>query len=129
MNDNSDLEFVFVAREDDVPAGKNRCFEVEGRGVLLCSFHSGMKAVENICSHEKISLEGGRLRGAGKIVCPHHGSNFDVDDDGKAMGAPAVLPITVFPVKVEDGNVYVQLVAPKKGPDNPWAIPGVKTIS
>ena len=85
-----------------------------------------MKAVENICSHEKISLEGGRLRGASKIVCPHHGSNFDIAADGKALGAPAVLPITVFPVKVDDGNVYVQLVEAKKGPDNPWAIPGVK---
>ena len=128
MSEQTELEFVYVAREDEVPAGKNRCFEVEGRGVLLCSFPSGIKAVENICSHEKIGLEGGRLRGASKIVCPHHGSNFDIDDDGKALGAPAVLPITVFPVKVEDGNVFVQLVEAKKPPANPWSIPGMKKI-
>ena len=126
MRENSDLEFVFVARVEDVPAGKNRCFEVEGRGVLLCAFQSGMKAVENLCSHEKKGVEGGRLRGASKLVCPHHGSNFDLDDDGKSLGAPAVLPLTVFPVKVEDGNVYVQLVDAKKPPANPRAIPGVK---
>jgi len=127
MSDNSELEFVFVARVDDVPAGKNRCFEVEGRGVLLCAFQDGMKALENMCSHEKKVMEGGRLRGASKIVCPHHGSNFDLNQDGKSLGAPAVLPVTVFPVKVEDGNVYVQLVEAKKPPANPWAIPGVNT--
>ena len=126
MSETSDLEFVFVARVEDIPAGKNRCFDVEDRGVLLCAFKSGMKVVENLCSHEKKSIEGGRLRGASKLVCPHHGSNFDLDQDGKPLGAPAVLPLTVFPVKVEDGNVYVQLVEAKKPPANPFAIPGVK---
>jgi polyribonucleotide nucleotidyltransferase len=64
----------------------------------------------------------------GKVIreiCETTGAKIDIDDDGKALGAPAVLPITVFPVKVEDGNVYVQLVEAKKPPANPFAIPGV----
>ena len=125
MNENSAEEFVFVARVEDIPAGKNICFEVNGRGVLVCNFHGTIRALENVCSHEKKPMEGGRLRGSSRIVCPHHGSNFDLADDGKAMGAPAVLPLTVFPVKVEDDQVFVQLVEAKKPPKDPFSFPRV----
>ena len=126
MADSEAQDFIKVAREEDIPAGKSVCYEVEGRGVLVCNFHGTFRALENMCSHEKKPMEGGRLRGSSRIVCPHHGSNFDLAEDGKAMGAPAVLPLTVFPVKVEDGDIYIQLVEAKKGPANPFAMPGVK---
>ena len=120
----SDLPFVFVAKAEDVPSAGMKCFEVEGRGVLVMNTGDGAyKAVENACSHEKKPLEGGRVRGGKKIVCPHHGANFDLDT-GKALSPPAVLPITVFPTKVEDGSIFVQLVEAVKPPANPFAVPG-----
>jgi len=121
----NDVPFRFVAKTTDVEAGKTRCFEVEDRKVLLIHMpHGGFKAIENQCSHEKKSMEGARIR-AGKIVCPHHGANFDLET-GKAMSAPAVLPITVYPTRVEGDDVFVQLVEPPKKPKNPFAIPGVQ---
>jgi nitrite reductase/ring-hydroxylating ferredoxin subunit len=120
----NDIPFKFVAKTSDVDPGKNRCFKVEDRNVLLIHLPNGtFRAVENQCSHEKKPLEGGRVR-AGKIVCPHHGANFDLET-GKAVSAPAVLPIHVYPVKVEGDDVMVQLVDPPKKPKNPFAIPGV----
>jgi 3-phenylpropionate/trans-cinnamate dioxygenase ferredoxin subunit len=119
----ADIPFRFVAKTTDVEPGKSKCYPLEGRNVLVIHMpHGGFKAIENQCSHEKKSMEGARIR-AGKIVCPHHGANFDLET-GKAMGAPAVLPITVYPVKVEGEDVLVQLIEPKKKPGNPFAIPG-----
>jgi 3-phenylpropionate/trans-cinnamate dioxygenase ferredoxin subunit len=119
----SDIPFTYVARTGDVEPGRSRCFEVQDRKVLLIHLANGtFRAIENQCSHEKKGMETGRIR-AGKIVCPHHGANFDLDT-GKALSAPAVLPITVYPVKVEGDEVFVQLVEPKKKPGNPFAIPG-----
>ncbi|MDX1580452.1 MAG: non-heme iron oxygenase ferredoxin subunit [Alphaproteobacteria bacterium] len=123
----SELEFIAVAGVDDVPVGKNKCFEVEGKPVLLCHVQQGeYRAVENVCSHEKKPLEGGRMRGGKKIVCPVHGAMFDLES-GKALGAPAVKPIHVYPCKVEDGTVYIQLTEPEKPKigSSPFGVPGV----
>jgi 3-phenylpropionate/trans-cinnamate dioxygenase ferredoxin subunit len=121
----SEPEYQFLAKTGDVPEGGMKCFEIDGRNVLLIHAAGGVfRAIENRCSHEKKSLEGGRVRGGGKkIVCPHHGANFDLET-GKALTPPAVLPLTVYPVMVDDDDVMVKLIEEKKGPANPFAIPG-----
>lgn len=120
----SDAPFTRAAAVADVPEGTTRCLEVDGRPVMLIHAAGGtFRAIENLCSHEKKSFEGARIRGGKKIVCPHHGANFDLET-GKALNPPAVLPITIFPVKVEDGDIYIQLVEGVKRPANPFAVPG-----
>ena len=120
----SDADFTKVASLADVPEGQTLCLSVEGRVVMLIHAAGGtVRAIENQCSHEKKSFEGARIRGGKKIVCPHHGANFDLET-GKALNPPAVLPITIFPVKVEGDDIYVQLIEAVKRPANPFAIPG-----
>ena len=47
----------------------------------------------------------GRLgAGRGVVICPRHGSQFDIRT-GKALTLPAYLPVETFPVRVEDGVV------------------------
>ena len=122
----SEPEFKLLASASDVEEGKTRCFELDGRQVLVIHAAGGIfRAIENQCSHEKKSFDGARVRGGKKIVCPHHGSNFDLET-GKSLSPPAVLPITVFPLKVEDDQIWVKLVEPPKRPANPFAIPGVQ---
>lgn len=115
-------EYLYLAPLGDVAEGKMKCYELEGRNVLLCNTAKGLQAVENQCSHEKTPLDDGRLRMSGKVVCPIHGASFDLDT-GKALGPPAVLPIAVFPMKIEDDKIYIKLVPTPKPPKNPFAIP------
>ena len=117
-------DFTPVAVTSDIPEGGTKCLEVDGRQVMLIHGAGGIfRAIENACSHEKKSFEGARVRGSKKIVCPHHGANFDLET-GKALSAPAVLPITVFPLKIEGDEILIQLIEGVKRPANPFAIPG-----
>ncbi|MNG39850.1 Ferredoxin CarAc [compost metagenome] len=42
--------------------------------------------------------------------CPWHGGTFDIRT-GESLSFPCVLPVKVYPVSVEDGNVYLDLGA------------------
>ena len=117
-------EYLYLADTGEVPDGKSKCYALEGRSVMLCHAGGKLYAVENRCSHEKTPLEGGRVRASGKIVCPIHGATFDLET-GKALSAPAVLPIAAFPMKIEGDKIYIKLVPTPKPPKNPFAMPGV----
>ncbi|MEN6633914.1 MAG: Rieske 2Fe-2S domain-containing protein [Candidatus Polarisedimenticolia bacterium] len=47
----------------------------------------------------------GKLEGCA-LACPRHGAKFDVTN-GAALSMPAVAPIRSYPVKVENGAVFV----------------------
>jgi 3-phenylpropionate/trans-cinnamate dioxygenase ferredoxin subunit len=62
-------------------------------------------AFDNDCPHEECPLEDGDLEGE-RIVCYCHGSTFDLRT-GEVLEGPAEEPLTVFGVKMVDGNLHV----------------------
>ena len=44
----------------------------------------------------------------GVVICPRHGANFDIRS-GRALTLPAYEPVDVYPVRVVDGIVKVEL--------------------
>jgi 3-phenylpropionate/trans-cinnamate dioxygenase ferredoxin subunit len=52
-------------------------------------------------------LSGGELFGL-DVECPQHGSRFNLQT-GAVTGLPAVIPTKVYPVTVEDGEVFVDV--------------------
>lgn len=62
-------------------------------------------AVQRLCSHAAMPLDGGRVRGT-SIVCPHHGARFDLQS-GRALGPPASAAIAAWPARERDGQVEV----------------------
>ena len=77
-----------------------------GVGVLLVRLDGALHAVRNKCAHMACPLEGGSLEGP-LLMCPCHAWRFDVRT-GEFLD-PAELRIPVYPTKVEDGKVLVQL--------------------
>ena len=66
-------------------------------------------AIEDRCSHDDGPLvEGDWEPDEGVVICPRHGSRFDIRT-GRALTLPAYLPVDTFPVKVEDGIVKVSI--------------------
>ncbi len=59
------------------------------------------------CTHERELLCDGLVLD-GVIECPKHNGRFDYAT-GKALGAPAIVDLRTYPVKVEDGTVYVEV--------------------
>ena len=76
--------------------------------ILVVNLDGDYYALEDRCSHEEFELSAGPFDPAtASIECVLHGSRFDVRD-GRALNPPAYAPVAKFPVKVEDGAVWVQ---------------------
>ena len=63
-------------------------------------------AIEDTCTHDGGDLAGGELHGF-EVECPRHGARFDLRD-GSVTAPPAVVPIEVLPVRVENGMIYTR---------------------
>jgi len=56
-------------------------------------------------THEKVHLAGGLVI-EDIIECPKHNGRFNYKT-GEATGAPVRIPLKTFPVKVDDGRVFI----------------------
>ena len=97
----------FVASVSDVVPGATARVTVDGVDILLCNVGGDIFAIADVCTHDGAPLDQGTLDGA-CVTCPRHGAVFDVRT-GEALALPAFLPVLTFPVRVEAGNVLVDL--------------------
>ena len=66
-------------------------------------------AIEDRCSHDDGPLaEGDYDPEEGVVICPRHGSRFEICS-GRPLTLPAVVPVDTFPVRVVDGIVKVEI--------------------
>ena len=64
-------------------------------------------ATDGLCTHEKIHLADGLVMD-NVIECPKHNGRFDYTDVS-ALEAPVCINLQTYPVKVEDGLVFINL--------------------
>ena len=81
------------------------------RPVALVRSGGAYHAFHNVCTHQHALLSDGFVKD-GCVECPLHQGRFDVTT-GQPKGAPVTVAIRVYPVKVENGQVYVDLDGPE----------------
>jgi naphthalene 1,2-dioxygenase ferredoxin component len=81
--------------------------------VALCLAGGEVFAPSNYCTHAYARLSDGEIDGY-EVICPLHGGSFDVRT-GEATSLPCFDPIDVYPVKVEDGEIFVKFVKKSTG--------------
>ena len=87
--------------------GESKVVWIGDTAVLLCNYDGAFYALEDRCSHEDFELSAGNFDGqSGTVECVLHGARFDVRD-GRPLCAPAYTPVTKFPVRAEDGVLWV----------------------
>jgi len=96
-------------------------------GVRLACFRGAdgrAAALPDRCLHRNAPLSGGRVAG-GILVCPYHGWHYD--GDGRVTRIPAQDPgvacghvLAPYPVREQDGYVYVRLDAGAPADIEPW---------
>ncbi|NNN30475.1 bifunctional 3-phenylpropionate/cinnamic acid dioxygenase ferredoxin subunit [Streptomyces sp. S3(2020)] len=91
--------------EEDTPMR----VELDGTPVSVVRTEGEVFAINDICSHANVSLSEGEVEDC-QIECWLHGSAFDLRT-GKPSGLPATRPVPVYPVKIEGGNVLVDVRA------------------
>jgi nitrite reductase/ring-hydroxylating ferredoxin subunit/uncharacterized membrane protein len=100
-------EFQAVLDESQVAGTAMRQVDVDGEAVLVTRSTGGeLCAIANTCSHFGGPLAEGQREGD-VVVCPWHGSRFDVCT-GKVRGGPAVFPQPRFEARARDGKVEVR---------------------
>ncbi len=80
--------------------------DIDDVNIAVFNIDGDFYAMEDLCTHEHECLTGGKIDGH-KIMCPRHGAWFDIKT-GEALNPPAYEPAPVFPVRVENGRVFVR---------------------
>jgi nitrite reductase/ring-hydroxylating ferredoxin subunit len=83
-------EFVEVAKVNEIPDGKMKHVEVDGREVLVANLGGKYFAISDRCAHMSALLSMGNLKGY-TVTCPFHGSTFDFTT-GKKLSEPILTP-------------------------------------
>ncbi|HET7354892.1 MAG TPA: non-heme iron oxygenase ferredoxin subunit [Gaiellaceae bacterium] len=83
--------------------------EAQAGDVYLALARAGGEwfALDDECPHQACPLSDGWLDGS-KLVCSCHGSAFDVRT-GAVLAAPATEPVNVYPVRVVNGQLEVEV--------------------
>jgi nitrite reductase/ring-hydroxylating ferredoxin subunit len=107
--------------------GKGLCVKSGGVSLVLVKTDGAVHALENKCPHLGVPLGHGKIEN-GEIVCPFHGSRFNLATGANTDWVSAIAgmkipdwssallsfgkkpqPLRTFPVSVEGGEVYVEL--------------------
>ena len=98
--------FIPIASTDDVPLGRAKSFNANGRIIALYHTASGYFATDNTCPHRGGPLAEGDLIGD-EITCPWHLWGFDVKT-GLCAGNPEIV-VATHELRVEGESILVRV--------------------
>ncbi len=83
-------------------------FEIQDKPIILVRVDDKVMCYGDFCTHQDVRLsEFGEIE-KDELVCWAHGAHFDACS-GKALCFPATEALHAYPVKIEDGAVFVEL--------------------
>lgn len=99
-------EFISVSWAEGIDEGDMRAFDVRGTKIAVANVDGTFYAFGDTCTHMACSLAGGDLEET-TVICPCHGSEFDVTS-GAVLQGPARKPVETYETRVEDGNLEIK---------------------
>lgn len=113
MTDEKILTWFYACTTADVPANGGVCVKYEEEQIALFNFtrRNEWYATQNECPHRKqMALSRGMIGSQGdepKLACPFHKKTFSMVTGECISGDECA--IKTYPVKVEDGKVFIQV--------------------
>ena len=98
-------EFVTVAQTGEIESGTVRVVNVDGVAIGVANVDGEFFAFADVCTHDDGPVAEGDLEEY-EIECPRHGARFDIRT-GAVRQLPAVTPIPVYAVRIEDDEIKV----------------------
>jgi nitrite reductase/ring-hydroxylating ferredoxin subunit len=83
-----------------------RAFRLGGEEIAVVRVGNRFYAFRNACTHRFEYLTDGYVSG-GQVICAYHDAVFKLDS-GMPVSGPAIDPVPVYAVRVEDGMVQVE---------------------
>ena len=100
---------IAVCPVEELPPGEMKLVRTDTVDVGVYNIEGELLALEDRCSHDDGPLcEGDWDPEDGVVICPRHGSNFDIRT-GVPLSLPAFEPVETYAVRVEDGMVTLEL--------------------
>ncbi len=110
----TDVQKWFLAcAAEDVPENGGACIKYNDQQIAIFNFSRRDKwyATDNMCPHRmQMALSRGMIGTQGdepKVACPFHKKTFSLETGACLSGEEYV--IKTYPVKVENGYVYVRV--------------------
>lgn len=99
--------WISVPNASDMLAGSMISVTALGKRLIVYRTTGGYFATERRCTHQGADLMRGYFD-QDIIECPVHQGRFNVCS-GAALSAPASTPLKTYPVKITDGQVFVEI--------------------
>ena len=99
------MPFYTVATTDEFPPGDRFIVEIGRHVIGVFNVDGEIYAIRDVCTHDDGPLADGKIDGC-EIECPRHGARFDLRD-GSVTAPPAVIPVPVYPVRIEGDEIQV----------------------
>jgi naphthalene 1,2-dioxygenase ferredoxin component len=99
--------WIDISAADKLPEDDVIGVQAEGKDLALYYVEGQVYATDNLCTHGHARLCDGFLEGF-EIECPLHQGKFDIRD-GKPLCQPVVEAIRSYPVRIENGRVFIDL--------------------
>ena len=103
-----------VGKVEDFSENMGGCVKLNGKQIAVFNIKNKTEwyAVQNLCPHDNRMVLSRGIVGdkdcEPKVACPLHKHNFSLKT-GKHMSEGDVPDVTTFPVKVEDGKVFLKI--------------------
>jgi MocE subfamily Rieske [2Fe-2S] domain protein len=107
MLEHQDENWHFAGLVDDFEDEDIEQIKVGQLAVAVYRAGGNFYATQDLCTHEHAYLSDGVLIDC-VVECPFHQGRFDVRT-GAALGAPVIVPLKTYPVKLVDGRIYVRV--------------------
>ena len=103
------MPVVDVGAVEELPPGAVKIVREGDLVVGVFNANGELYAIEDRCSHDDGPLaEGDFDPDTCIVVCPRHGSEFDVRT-GRPRTLPAYIPVDTYAVRVEDGRIKLMV--------------------
>lgn len=100
--------WIEACSTDDIEQEDLMRFDHDGRTYAIYrSPDDDFFATAGLCTHEQVHLEDGLVMDD-TVECPKHNGVFNYKT-GQALGAPVCVNLKTYPVKVEQGMVFVDV--------------------
>lgn len=100
--------WIEACSTDDIEQEDLMRFDHDGRTYAIYrSPDDGFFATAGLCTHEQVHLEDGLVMDD-TVECPKHNGVFNYKT-GQALGAPVCVNLKTYPVKVEQGTVFIDV--------------------
>jgi nitrite reductase (NADH) small subunit len=104
------MKWIRLTHAEEIPLRQGRAVRLGALELAVFNLGGGFRAVENRCPHRGGPLADGIVAGD-DVICPLHNWRISLDSGKVRTPKDAGACIRGFPVKVEDGVVFVLLPA------------------